>query len=168
VRQLRRGAVTLVLEELIRAEVHPLGERLRGDGFVERVGHGFEQCRRDARDLGRPAGQRGTRPAEGVGIELLGIADADEHDGLGAQLPERGHREGLAALPAEVGFFHEVREVATECPVEGVGTGSETAIREHGNGEEVGARLVGGGGTGFDRERHGPGVYGFRGKFPTA
>ena len=148
--------------------MHAFGEGLRGDGFVEGVGRGIEQRRRDARDLGRPAGQRRARLPERVGVELLGVADTDEHDRLRAQLPQCGHGEGLPPLPAEVGLLHELREVTTERTVDGLGAGPETAVREHGDGEEIGAHLVGGGGTGFDRERHGRGVYGFRGKCRTA
>ena len=76
--------------------------------------------------------------------------------------------ERLAALPAEVGLVHEIGEVAPERAVDRFGTGAEAALREHGNCEQVGAHLVGGGATGFDRERHGSGVYGFREKYPTA
>ena len=135
---------------------------------IDRVGHRLEQSRRDVRDLRRAAGQRRARLANRIRVELLGIADTDEDHGFGAELALRRDGEGLAALPAEVGLVHEIGEVAPERAVDRFGTRAEAALGEHGNCEQVGAHLVGGGTTGFDRERHGSGVYGFREKYPTA
>ena len=117
-----------------------------------------------------PRGGRAPRPPGATRRRRASsrVADADEDRGLGAEPPPRRHRERLAALALEAGLGHELGEAAAERVVDHVGAGAELGAPRTRDGEQVGAHLVGGGTTGFDRERHGSGVYGFREKYPTA
>ena len=122
---------------------------------------------RDPRHLGAPLRERGAGAPDRVEVERVLLADADEDDGLGAELALGRHGQRLAALAVEVGFLHELGEVTAERGGDDLGAGTEAPIGEDRNGEEVGAHLVGGGGAGLDGERcrsewHGAGVYGFR------
>ena len=112
------------------------------------------------------AGQRRARRAQRVGVERLGVADADEHDGLGAELARRGHGERLAPLALEAGLRHELREVppsarsTTSAPGPrrpSVNTGTARRSARTLSAAAVLVSIV----SGTAR-----GVYGFRGKLP--
>ena len=145
-RELRGLAVVLVLEELVCAEHHPFGHRLRS------VGGG--QIRRDARERGcdrrglaRAACERSPGATQTVERELVEIADADEHRRLRLELPGRRHREGVSQVGLEPGLLEERLEPTVERGVDDVGAGSEdppvVALRDR-HREQFGRDAVGG------------------------
>ena len=104
----------------------PSATRLRGVGGVERRARTLASVvATDVALLARRA-TAAAGAAQAVERELVGIADPDEHRGLGPQLPRGRHRERLAQLALEAGLGEERREPAAERGVDDVGAGAET------------------------------------------
>ena len=143
--QLRRLGVALVLEELVRAEhERPRRPPARRRPRSSRSGAASSSVVATDATLRRAPGERGRGAAHAVDVELVGVADAHEHRGLGPELARGRHRERLAQLALEAGLGEERGEPAAERARRRRRAGSELAVGEHGDGEQVdGTRSAG-------------------------
>src|SRR5262249_36809940 len=139
--ELRRLAVALVLEELVRTEYEALGQRLRGVVARERR-RNVEQRGRDRRRLRRTARDCGGGAARVVERELGDVTDADEQRGAGAQLAAGGDGERFAEVALETGFLEERLQAAVERGVDGRGAGREHVALGDRHREQVGGDAV--------------------------